>query len=55
MTFGGSTYGSVAYAGEKIVVQCSSPSANLIVMENLLKVGYTVEEILMLYRYIYQT
>lgn len=54
MTFGGCSYGSVAYAGEKIIVQCSPPSANFIVMENLLKAGYTVEEILILHRYVCQ-
>jgi hypothetical protein len=53
MTFGCYAYGSVAYAGRKTTVQCSAPRANLIVMENLLKIGYTQEEILRLYRYIY--
>lgn len=46
MMYDSYSYGSVAYAGRRIVVQCSAPSANLIVTENLLRVGYTQEEIL---------
>ena len=49
MTFGCYAYGSVAYAGRKVIVQCSAPSCNLIVMENLLRMGYTREEISKLY------
>lgn len=55
MTFGSYSYGSIAYAGKSISFQCSTPSANLVVMENLLKTGYTKEEILTLYQYIDQT
>jgi len=54
MTFGSYSYGSVAYAGEKAAVQCLTPSANLIVMENLLRIGYTREEISRLHEYICQ-
>jgi hypothetical protein len=52
MTFGCYAYGSVAYAGRKVIVQCSAPSANLVVMENLLRIGYTQEEISRLHEYI---
>lgn len=52
MTFGSYSYGSTAYSGKRAAVQCSAPSANLIIMENLLKIGYTQEEISRLHKYI---
>jgi hypothetical protein len=54
MTLGAYAYGSATYAGKVTIVRCSAPSANLVVMENLLRIGYTQEEISTLYRCINQ-
>ena len=45
MTLGSYSYGSATYSGKVADIQCTAPSASLIVMENLLKIGYTQEEI----------
>lgn len=55
MVFGGSAFGSAAIGGSvSPPISCLPISCNLIVMEQLLKIGYTYDDILRLYKYIGQ-
>lgn len=45
MTYGTFSYGSATIGGSIGVGICGAPNANLVVMDQLLKIGYTYEEI----------
>lgn len=49
MAFGSFSYGSVSFGGDVTpAITCGPPRCNLIVMEQLLELGYTYEDALRL-------